>query len=147
DSEYIEQISLQLSELHGLNVEVIAYEPGLPQGIKENDDSLVISPAIENQVLLSPRLGIYERVQVDLNEVLITNLGDEWTPVYIIEEGYRIFTIDLPRIFCPLVEKLNYSNVTATSKAISSMGRYCSAAPLVDRQSFSYSWVVYQQNE
>ena len=147
ESEYIGQISLQLSQLHGLDIEVIAYEPGLSQGINENNDSLVISPTIENQVLLSPRLGIYEPVQVDLNEILLTNLGDGWKPVYIIEEEYRIFAIDLPRIFCPLVEKLNYSSVSTTSKAVSSMGRYCSAAPLVDRQSFTYSWVVYQQKE
>lgn len=147
ESEYIEQISLQLSELHGLEVEVIDYQPGLPHGINENDDSLIISPTIKNQVLLSPRLGIYERVQVELNEILITNLGDEWKPVNIIEEEYRIFTIDLPRIFCPLVEELNYSNVSTASKAISSMGRYCSAAPLVDRQSFTYSWVVYKHKE
>jgi len=147
ESEYIEQIGIQLYELHGLDVEVIAYENGLPQRINENDDSLVISPMIENQVLLSPRLGIYEPVQVELNEILITNLGDEWKQVQNIEEGYRIFTIDLPRIFCPVVEKQNYSDVSTTSKAISSMGRYCSAAPLVDRQSFTYSWVVFQQVE
>ena len=147
ESEYIGQIRLQLSELHGLDVKVIAYEPGLAQGISENDASLIISPAIENQVLLSPRLGIYELVQVELNEILITDLGDEWKPVAIIEEGYRVFAIDLPRIFCPLVDKLNYSNVSTSSKAISSMGRYCSAAPLIDRQSFTYSWVVYQQKE
>ena len=147
ESEYMEQISIQLSELHGLDVEVIAYEPGLSQGINENDDSLIISPTIENQVLLSPRLGIYELVQVELNEILITNLGEEWESVHIIEEGYRIFTIDLPRIFCPLVENLDYSNDSNPSKAFSSMSRYCSAAPLVDRQSFMYSWAVYQQKE
>jgi hypothetical protein len=147
ESEYIEQIGIQLYELHGLDVEVIAYENGLPQRINENDDSLVISPTIENQVLLSPRLGIYEPVQVELNEILITNLGDEWKQVQNIEEGYRIFTIDLPRIFCPLVDNQNYSDVSTTSKAISSMGRYCSAAPLVDRQSFTYSWAVYIQKQ
>lgn len=147
ESEYIEQIGIQLSELHGLDVEVIAYESGLPQGINENDVALIISSTVENQVLLSPRLGIYEPVQVELNEILITNLGDEWQTVHVIEEGYRIFTIDLPRIFCPLVEKMIYSNDTNASKALSSMGRYCSAAPLVDRQTFTYSWVVYQQME
>lgn len=147
ESEYIGQIKLQLSELHGLDVKVIAYKPGLAQGISENEASLIISPTIENQVLLSPRLGIYEPVQVELNEILITDLGDEWKPVAIIEEGYRVFTIDLPRIFCPLVNKLNYSNVSTSSKAISSMGRYCSAAPLIDRQSFTYNWVVFQQKE
>ena len=147
ESEYIEQISLQLFELHSLDVEVIAYEPGLPQRINKNDDSLIISPTIENQVLLSPRLGIYELVQIELNEILITNFGNEWKPVSIIEEEYRIFTIDLPRIFCPLVEKQNYSDVSTTSKAMSSMERYCSAAPLVDRQPFTYRWVVFQQVE
>ena len=147
ESEYIEQIGLQLSELYGLDVNLVAYESGFPQGMAWNNDSLIVSPTIENQVLLSPRLGIYELVQVELNETLITNLGEEWKLVLIIEEGYRIFTIDLPRIFCPLVEKLNNSDVATPSKAMSSMGRYCSAAPLVDRQSFSYSWVVYQQKE
>jgi len=147
ESEYIEQIGIQLYELHGLDVEVIAYESGLPQGINENDNSLIISPTIENQVLLSARLGIYELVQVELNKILTMNLGNEWKPVHIIEEGYRIFTIDLPRIVCPVVEKINYSDVSTTSKAISSMGRYCSAAPLVDRQSFTYGWVVFQQVE
>jgi hypothetical protein len=147
ESEYIEQISIQLFELHGLDVEVIPYEHGLPQGINENDNTLIISLTIENQVLLSPRLGAYELVQVELNEILITNLGDDWRPVYIIDEGYRIFSIDLPRIFCPLVEKQNYSDVSTISKALNSMGRYCSAAPLVDRQSFTYSWVIYKQKE
>ena len=147
ESEYIEQIGIQLSELHGLDVEVIAYESGFPQGINENDESLIISPTIENQVLLSPRLGIYELVQVELNEILLTDLGDVWKPVNSIEERYRIFAIDLPSIFCPLVEKTDNSNDPTSSKAISSMARYCSAAPFLDRQSFTYGWVVFQQKE
>lgn len=144
ESEYIEQLSLLIDELYGLNIQITGVDSESSGANDQMPPDLIVYAEIENQVLLSPRLGIYERVQDEINQGMDLTQALDQEPLNTIEESYSISAIDLPRIFCPLIEMITRSGKAESSIALNSIEVYCTAAPLVDRNTFTYSWTIYR---
>jgi len=130
-NEYLEEIRIHLNEIRprpDIRVDFVrgqglARVPDLPASY------FILTPTIQNQVVLSVRMGVIESTMKDWNAALIQEVGSKLTPVYRIENDFKIFHIDLPRIFCPILKNKNFC---ATPQ------------PILDQRQFQYGWEIYQ---
>jgi hypothetical protein len=144
-SEYLEQLGLLLEEIYGLEVSFVGVDPEAEVSATIPNLSIKVISRIENQVLLSPRLGLYDRVQDEINKANeVDALSDQKLEKFI-SQSYRILNVDLPRIVCPLVKPVTELNGSTNLNALSSIDVYCSSAPLLDRRMFKYQWLIYRQ--
>ena len=131
NNEYVYEIELHLSRLHqrpDLEVSSFRFQRAEP-GDAKNLSYLVVSPEIENQPLLSVRLGLYEEGARHWNSSLKSFLGKNTEPVFVAERSFRLSSVDFLRVFCPLFGHRNY----------------CKEPYLVnDRRMLVYRWNVYQ---
>jgi hypothetical protein len=130
-NEYIDQIRLHLNHAHNrpdITVDLFKFQAINP-GASDNPETIyVISPSVANQPLLTVRLGLVEETQQHWNKLLQDFLSTEWKTVYANEHTFRLFTVDLPRLACPILPRVEYCSTPA---------------PVLDRREFSYGWKVY----
>jgi hypothetical protein len=133
-NEYTDQIKKQLDTRFNrsdLNVGLFNPSAGMPDSCLP-DTCYIVSPSIQNQPLLTVRMGVFEPTQEGWNFTLSDFLGKhkDWVE----ETGYRRslqkLIFDFPRLFCAFVD----------TKA------FCATpTPLIDRQLFQYGWTIYKR--
>ena len=129
-NEYVEEIESQLRGLHGLgevSVEVFDPQRGLPSDTSV--EILIATPAVSNQPLLAVRMGVVQGTQREWNETLQGAITGRAEPAFEVERSFRLWTVDLPRLLCPLLRDRGYCR---------------EARPLIDDRVFSYGWDVYR---
>ncbi len=137
-SEYLSEIASHLELLHGvadLKVDALSLEGEgsiAPVGV-------IADPFIRNQVLLSPRIGIYERYQSDANRRLEELLAGA-EPAEIVQRRVRVLSVDPARLVCPLVALIVLDDLVQSSSLGGSIARYCANAPLLDARETVYGW-------
>jgi hypothetical protein len=137
ESEYLAEMAEHLHVIYG--------RPDLKVGRvdlenpTEPDDTVgvIAAPFILNQVLLSPRLGIYERYQTEDNRRLEAALGAA-TPLHSVEAQVRALGVDPARLACPLLR-----GDPQAGGLMGSIVRYCRNAPAIDTRLVVYGWRFY----
>jgi hypothetical protein len=126
NSEYIPEMGFHFDKLYNrpdINLAQFTVEK-----LVTSQPSLIVSPDVKNQPLLTVRMGFYEEGSAERNQLLINSLARAGIPVHIVERKFKMFNIDLPRLLCPFVQ----------------VHRYCSvSAPVVNQRELSYRWFVY----
>ncbi|MCJ7707952.1 MAG: hypothetical protein MUO38_10075, partial [Anaerolineales bacterium] len=89
----------------------------------------VVAPWVENQPRLAVRMGVIESTMSQWNDSMLDFLDGFAEPIYQTDRHFRLLTIDLPRLFCPLFPDRDYCRVTS---------------PPLDRRVFSYGWNIYR---
>jgi hypothetical protein len=132
-NEYTDQIAMQMAARFGRNDLVIDL---LNPASEASDTCLpgscyIVSPKVQNQPLLTVRMGVYEPTQVVWNEPLESFLNQHpgWTKAQEYKSSVGMMTIDFPRLFC---------------KFISTRAFCATPSLLVDNRSFKYGWDLYQ---
>ena len=132
-NEYTDQIQMQLDarfwredlEFHLFNPAVV-----LPPACQPRN-CFIVTPVVENQPLLTVRMGVYEPTQKGWNDSLTAYLADHpvWTEFDSILGSMRMLAVDLPRLFCAVIETRSFC---------------ATPSPLLDTRSFHYGWIVYR---
>jgi hypothetical protein len=142
ESEYLDEIADHLHLVYErpdlsvtrLNLEAIG-ESGM-------GPALIAAPFIRHQVLLSPRIGVYERYQVTDNSKLEAALAGS-APVGSIEKQVHAASVDPARLACPLL-LMRASPADAQEVGVmGSIRRYCENAPAIDTRMVEYGWRFY----
>jgi hypothetical protein len=127
-NQYIREIGLLLAHLHDRpDIRVEAFDPET-LGAGQPPGAVIVTPFVDNQPLLAVRLGVYEEGADAWNRELKEALGPDSQPVERIDRQFRLASLDLPRLFCPIVKQLDFCR---------------GASPLYDRRLFRYGWEVY----
>jgi len=100
------------------------------QDVDPAESVYVITPLIENQPLLTVRMGVVEETQTDWNRklepYLAENAGQQTARF---DQSFHLMMLNLPRLFCPLMPSRGF----------------CTAEePVLDLRPFSYGWEIYQ---
>lgn len=132
--EYIPEIQLHLNQVR--NRPDLRIENIRPSGIGHVENLqapfFILTPIIQNSIRLTVRMGVIEESTRIWNNTLPRYLGEHSAQVYQTQHGFRIFNLDLPRVFCPVLKKMSF----------------CAAAqPIIDRRDFLYGWEVYRVPE
>lgn len=123
-NEYTTELDLLIRQVRGRSdLQLTTFNPALPptQGV-------ILTPDIQNQPLLTVRMGVFEPSLYTWNQSLQSYLGKTVQPQTKIERRFQLFVIDLPRVFCPLISKRSFCAVSR---------------PLVDTRTFVYGWALY----
>lgn len=137
ESEYLAEIAGHLNLILGrpdLSVNRLDLEN---VAVASDDTGMIAAPFILNQVLLSPRIGIYERYQTEDNRRLQEVLG-EALPLHIVERRARASSVDPARLACPLIRWDQQ-----TDGVMGSIVRYCRNARAIDTRLVVYGWRFY----
>jgi hypothetical protein len=137
ESEYLAEITGHLTLILGrpdLSVERLDLARAR---VSSDDPSVIAVPFITNQVLLSPRLGIYERYQAEDNRRLEAALGSA-SPLHSVEGQVRVLGVDPARLACPLLR-----GDALSEGVMGSVVRYCQNAPAIDTRLVGYGWRFY----
>jgi hypothetical protein len=130
-SEYILEIKLHLAHLYNRpDISVSAFSLGQPrkEPAEVGIDSLLVSPGIENQPLLSVRLGVYELTNDELNRQMKASLGTQVKPAAIFESSFRQFNLDFLRLACPFFNQRTFCRISN---------------PILDVRPLHYWWEIY----
>ena len=144
-SEYLSEIASHLEVIHGradLKVDVLSLEVEVPT----EPVGVAADPFIRNQVLLSPRIGIYERYQADANRRLDEFLEGE-LPAKVVQRRVRVLSVDPARLVCPLVAIVVRDDAVEAPSLSGSIARYCANAPLLDTRETVYGWRFFRLPE
>jgi hypothetical protein len=137
-SEYLSEIASHLEVLQGradMEVDVLSLDGEAPRA----SAGVVADPFIRNQVLLSSRIGIYERHQADANRRL-EELLEGAVPSEIVQRRVRVLSVDPARLVCPLVALIVRDDLAQAASLNGSIARYCANAPLLDTRETVYGW-------
>ena len=132
-NEYTDQIKMQLgARFHRSDLEIGLFNPGagLPDSCLPGA-CYIVSPAVQNQPLLTVRMGVFEPTQEDWNGSLqnFLNGNHNWVKKATYNHSFGMLTVDFPRLFC------KYVNTRA----------YCAIpSPFIDMRDFQYGWSLYQ---
>lgn len=141
-SEYLDEIAAHLEVVYGrADVKVAVLDLELPDR-DSSGPAIIADPFIRNQVLLSPRIGIYERFQEEANWTLDARL-DGRRPVHTIERSMRAASVDPARLACPLILAVGTGLGVQAEGVWGSIGRYCANAPAIDTRQVAYGWRFY----
>lgn len=130
-NEYVAEIALHLDVIRGrpdLVVNHFSYQEALLSP-EVDPPYVVLAPSVENQPRLAVRMGVIEPTVRQWNESMLQFLGGSLEVEYETERRFRLLTVDLLRVFCPLFPAREYCHV---------------AGPAIDRRLFSYGWTVYR---
>ncbi len=107
----------------------------LPQALEagevDSTSPYILVPYIQNQPLLTVRLGVFEPSQESWNAKMDSYLAShpDWQPVARLERHFRLSILDFPRLFCPWIKTRSFC---------------ATPAPLIDTRLFSYGWKIYR---
>lgn len=91
----------------------------------------IVSPYVQNQPLLTVRMGVVEISQNNWDRLLqgFLQTHSGWQAVFKPTSSFHLSDVNYPRLFCPFIK----------TRA------FCAAAePLVDFRQFNYGWTIYQ---
>jgi len=91
-------------------------------------NGIVILPYIRNQAALGVRLGVEEEFTMAWRDIIVFEMGDRLTALAEIRDDIRLFNINLPVIFCPLLHQKGYCD---------------NPDPIIDTRFFSFGWEAY----
>jgi hypothetical protein len=145
-TEYVSQIGLHLVELYDRpDIQVVPLQVATLSGAALSGNVLIASPYIQNQVLLSGRLGVYEPKLQVWNGSVAGFVRAHAESAYHDRREVRGLSFDPARSACPLFAA-NQSGLSAAGLPVVSITRYCQGGALIDRRVFSYGWDVYRLN-
>ena len=128
--EYVEQIRLHLIHTYGrpdIRVDYVRMEE-LPGEVAGARPSYVLEAIVENQPLLTVRMGAVEPSVREWNRQLEGLLAESGVLVGRIERELQLYNVNFIRLLCPLM----------------SARGFCEAdEPLLDRRTFLYGWELY----
>jgi hypothetical protein len=132
-NEYTDQIAMQMVARFGRNDLVVDL---LDPASETSNTCLpgscyIVSPIVQNQPLLTVRMGVYEPTQVVWNESLesFINQHPGWAKAQEFKSSVGMMTIEFPRLFC---------------RFISTRAFCATPSPLIDNRTFMYGWELYQ---
>jgi hypothetical protein len=132
-NEYTDQIKLQLgARFHrsDLDIELFNPESGLPDSCLPGT-CYIVSPTVQNQPLLTIRMGVFEPTQEGWNNSLWEFLGGQkkWKEETRLGRSFVMLIMDFPRLFCAFVDTRSFCSTPA---------------PFVDMRRFQYGWIIYK---
>jgi hypothetical protein len=143
-SEYVSQIGLHLAEFYDrADIRVAPLEVSALSELDQSYGLFVVSPYIENQVLLSDRLGVYEpkvRIWIESIAEFVRVHGED---VYGDRRQVHGLSFDPARAVCPLFAG-DVPRSLPAGLPVPSIMRYCQGGTLIDRRVFTYGWDVYR---
>jgi len=130
-TEYVAEMQTQFETLYGrpdLRVEMINPEETIPDA---GGDTYIVAASVNNQPLLTVRMGVVEEAQRIWNERLkeFLQANDNWKSVYEAMRTFRLSDVNYPRLFCPFIKTRAFC---------------ATPAPLVDTRPFTYGWTIYK---
>jgi hypothetical protein len=129
-NEYVTELELHISEIQTRSD--VAIDVIDPEDLYDSIDGhavYLLIPSIENQLLLSIRMGIYEPTLRKWNESIEDYLKAHGRLIYQDQTRFKLLNFDLPRLLCPFYSGRNFCAI---------------GQPLIDRRVFSYGWSVYE---
>jgi hypothetical protein len=129
-NEYFDEIRIYLNEILGRpDVTVQAVQAGQSLDLHPAEAATyLLAPAVQNQMLMTVRMGVIETTVQSWNAALPENLTPQDPSVFQVREKFWNFSIDFPRLFCGLIQ---------------SRGFCATPQPLLDRRLFQYGWDLY----
>jgi hypothetical protein len=130
-NEYNYEMQTQLQQVYGRpDLKLVAFHPDMDLS-GETGSIYLVSPFLENQPLLTVRMGVIESTQIqwdaNLKGFLSTRPGSQ--VLFDPAGSFRLSDVNYPRLFCALLPKR----------------AFCSQpVPFLDTRSFTYGWKVYQ---
>lgn len=91
-------------------------------------DGVVLMPYVSNLPKLAVRSGVDEEFTMLWNDIVLRNKGNRLIPVTQVHEEFRIYNLNLPVIFCPLVGSKGFCE---------------NHDPFFDARTFRYGWDIY----
>jgi hypothetical protein len=130
-NEYYYEMQTQLGQLDGRpDLHVSLFSPGMTLA---NTPGTIyfVSPYVQNQPLLTVRMGVVEKTQKSWDNILQEYLQGihGWEVVAAQAASLPLTNVNYPRLFCPLIKTRSY----------------CAAPePLIDTRQFNYGWIIDQ---
>lgn len=133
-NEYTDQIQMQLDARFGredMQFQLFNPNVALPPACQPGN-CFVVTPVVENQPLLTVRMGVHEPTQKGWNDSLTAYLANHagWKEFDSFLGSTRMLAVDLPRLFCAVIETRSFC---------------ATPSPLLDTRSFQYGWKIYEQ--
>lgn len=130
-NEYFYEMQTQLGQIDNrpdLKVRTFSAHMTVASTIKT---IYIVSPYVQNQPLLTVRMGVVEDTQNNWNRILQgflqTHAG--WQAVFTPATSFHLSDVDYPRLFCPFIKTRAFCTTLA---------------PLIDLRQFNYGWTIYQ---
>ena len=94
----------------------------------------IVTPYVQNQPLLSVRMGVVQITQNNWDRLLqgYLRIHPGWQSVFETATSFPLSNVNYPRLFCPLIKTRAFC---ATPE------------PVVDVRPFNYGWTIYQLKE
>jgi hypothetical protein len=127
--EYVEEIRLHLINIWNrgdIHVDYVRMEE--LTGEAAGGPLYVLEAVVENQPLLTVRMGAVESSVYEWNRMLEDFLARSAVPAGRVERRLQLFNVNFIRLLCPLMPALGFCEVDE---------------PLVDLRRFSYGWELY----
>jgi len=142
-TEYVSQVGLHLAEFYNrTDVHVTYLDPAVFSQGSLPGDLFIASPYIENQVLLSNRLGVYEPNMRTWTEAIAGFVRAHSQNIYHQRRTVRVFAFDPARAICPFFA--GGGGFSVGGLPVESILRYCQGGSMIDRREFLYGWDVYR---
>ena len=129
-NEYIRETRLHLHYIYNrpdLTVDLFKYQVGSAESSPNPEAIYIVSPEIENQPLMTVRMGVVEPTQNHWNQMLQEFFQPGRPTVFENKQNFQMFSVDFSRFFCPFIKSDFCEN----------------PAPLFDSRIFSYGWKIY----
>jgi hypothetical protein len=130
-TEYLPEMQTQFESLYGRpDLQVEMFIPGMPFPESEGETYLVTA-VVQNQPLLTVRMGVEEESQKIWNESLkkFIQSNPKRYLMNAVMRTIRLSDVNYPRLFCPLINTRSFCAIPA---------------PLVDTRPFTYGWRIYK---
>jgi len=132
-NEYTDEIPMQLkARFNRSDLNILIFNPSkMDSASCAYSACYIISPGVSNQPLLTVRMGLVEPSQIVWNQTLADyqNEHQGWQKIQQITANFRMFAVDLPRMFCPFIKTHSFC---------------ASSAPFIDNRVFTYDWTLYE---
>jgi 4-amino-4-deoxy-L-arabinose transferase-like glycosyltransferase len=130
-NEYVVEIRTQLAEVYrrgDIQVAPVQIQEA-SLGAAGPGPVFAAIPSVENEPLLSVRMGVIEDTQRPWNQALGSKLGGTGRETFHAQERFRLSIVDVLRPFCVLFGQRGYC---------------ASSRPILDLREFAYGWDVVQ---
>jgi hypothetical protein len=130
-TEYVSEMQTQLESVYNRpDLTVAMFNPAEPLPESAGDIYLVTAK-VQNQPLLTVRMGVMEKSQELWNDTLngFMQSNSNWHSTYETIRAIRLSDVNYPRLLCPFVKTRAFC---------------ATPAPTVDIRPFTYGWVIYE---
>jgi hypothetical protein len=130
-TEYVSEMQTQFESVYNRpDLKLKMFNPSEPLPESAGDIYLVTAK-VQNQPLLTVRMGVIEESQDIWNKILQGFLQENpnWHSVFETTRSFRLSDVNYPRLFCPFIETRAFCATTA---------------PFFDIRPFLYGWTIYK---